>query len=310
MTPRFDFEVRSACPACGGRSETLYRCSFARPPISTFINDYYCENLTLPGVYRVERCGGCGTMFQAEVGTLPFLEKLYGEWIKSIKPEEDAAFMFDVSNARMSRDGHEIMAAGSYLRMPLGKMVTLDYGAGWAGWARVSKSLGCQSHSFDLAPDRQAMAESHGILPDYGRYHFINTEQAMEHITDPASTTEQLAAKLLPGGILKISVPSNRGASATLARLKSGQERITHDEIMPVLPLEHVNCFTRDGLRALGRQFGLVEVRPGYRHRFAFLRHVGTVRPSDPKRAAKEMIRPFWQWRNPANLYIWLQRPA
>lgn len=306
--PQLGFETREACPACGGKSQVIYRCAFDSPPISTFINDYYREELNLPGEYRVERCDSCGTMYQGEVGNAELLERLYSEWIKGGEPEEDAGFMFDVTNPAMSRDGHELMAAASFLGLPLSEMNVLDYGAGWAGWARVAKSLGAQAHSFDLAPDRQEMAERHGIAADAGRYHFINTEQVMEHVTDPAAVAGELAEKLLPGGILKISVPSNRGVAATLERLKQGQPSVTHDEIMPVLPLEHVNCFTRDGVKALAGRYGLKEVRPGYGHRFAFLAHRGTLDPASPKRLAKELVRPFWQWRSPRNLYLWLQK--
>lgn len=286
----------------------VYRCPFASPPISTFINAYYREELSLPGDYRIERCLACGTMFQAEVGNAALLDRLYSHWIKAIAPEQDASFMFDVCHPAMSRDGHELMAAASYLGVQLAGMEVLDYGAGWAGWARIAKSLGAKSHSFDLAEDRQAMAASHGIGPDEGRYHFINTEQVMEHVTEPRALIGELAGKLIPGGIIKISVPSNRGAAATLERLKAGQQSLISDEIMPVLPLEHVNCFTRDGLKALGRQFGLKEVRPAYRHRFAFLWRAGTLNWSNPARLVKELIRPFWQWRNASNIYIWLRK--
>lgn len=286
----------------------MYRCAFSDPPISEFINDYYKEDLSVPGEYRIECCRACGTMFQAEVGESALLSQLYSDWIKAHEPEDDAGFMFDVSHPRLSRDGHEILTAASFLNLALADMATLDYGAGWAGWARVAKSLGSQSHSFDLAPTRQAMAESHGILPDNGSYHFINTEQVLEHVTDPEAVVGQLADKLRPGGILKVSVPSNRGVADTLRRLNDGQVTVTHDEIMPVLPLEHVNCFTREGLLALGKRFGLKEARPAYWHRFAFLRARGTIDVRHPKRAAKELVRPLWQWRNPANLYVWLRK--
>lgn len=308
MARNFNLETRRGCPACDGSAEVLYRCSFDHPPISQFINAYYRETLVIPGEYRIERCQACGTMFQAEVGSPALLAKLYGEWIKAHEPEDDVDFMFDVTNPKLSRDGHEILTAASFLGLRPADLQTLDYGAGWAGWARVAKALGCRSHSFDLATARQKLAESQGILPDSGRYHFINTEQVLEHVTDPATLVRQLADKLLTGGILKVSVPSNRGVAATLERLAKGQPTVRHDEIMPVQPLEHVNCFTREGLAALGKRFGLVEVRPSYWQRFAFLRTPGTLDFTSPKRALKELIRPFWQWRNPANLYVWLRK--
>ena len=70
---------------------------------------------------------------------------------------------------------------------------------------------------------------------------------------------------------------------------------------MPLQPLEHVNCFTLEGLRRLT---GMTEVRPSYRQRYAFLPGVS---PRYPRKAVKELVRPFYQWRNPDNLYAWFQ---
>src|SRR5262245_42098675 len=119
MASMLAFETRDSCSACGGQSTTVYRCPFGSLPISSFINDYYKEQLSLPGEYRIERCESCATMFQAEVGNPQLLEKLYSDWIKAIDPRDDSAFQFDMSHPRLSRDGHEIMTAASYLDIPL-----------------------------------------------------------------------------------------------------------------------------------------------------------------------------------------------
>jgi SAM-dependent methyltransferase len=278
--------------------------------MSNFLTGYYRMPIELDGEYRVERCGDCRTMFQGEVGDNDLLGALYGTWIKSNRPEQDPAYCYDVANPRRSRDGHEIMAAAAHLGLPLDQLVTLDFGMGWASWARISAALGCQAYGHDLSEERRAHAERHGVRTDVdGRqYHFINTEQVMEHVSDPGAVVAQLAGMLRPGGILKISVPSNRGAAATLERLKWGQPTVTHGEIMPILPLEHVTCFTAAGLEQLGQRFGLRPVRPAYRHRYAFLAERGTLDFRDLRRMAKELIRPWYQFHNPRNLYVWLRK--
>ena len=191
--------------------------------------------------------------------------------------------------------------------MPLAQLNTLDYGMGWGEWARVSKSLGCRSYGHDLAPELVRAAARYDIEPHTNQlYHFINTEQVLEHIADPAGTVEYLAACLLPGGILKVSVPSTKGVESVLGKLVAGQA-FANPELMPIAPVEHLNCFTLRALEGLGWRFGLEPVKPSYRHRYAFLRRRRTLGTS-PTHAAKEIARPLVQWRNPRNLYLWLRR--
>jgi len=296
------FLTRDGCPACGGAGRTLYSCPFNADPISSFLEIYYHRELDLQGEYRAVECKRCGTIFQAEVGDDAFLATLYGEWIDSIDPEDDPQYRFDIANPRLSRDGHEIICAAAFLDVPLEQMVTLDFGMGWASWARNARELGCKSHGYDLSPERFTFAQKYGIITDLEEtFHFINTEQVMEHVPRPAALVADLAARLRPGGILKISVPSSLGLKETLARLAAGQPSVTRDEIMPLQPLEHVNCFTPKGLELMS---GMRVVRPSLVDRFAFLPSGISLRY--PRKAVKELVRPFW--RNRANVCVWLQR--
>ena len=316
----YRFERRSACPACSAVDLQLrYRCGFDEPPVSDFLAEFYGIDASVlaNGEYRLEQCRACGTFFQAEVGDLALLSDLYTHWVLQTEdPEaEHPIYAEDVGRPELSRDGHEIMAAASFLGLPLRELITLDYGMGWALWARISALLGCQSHGSDLSEPRMEFARDHGIstvsddeiAPD--TYHFINTEQVLEHMPDPAEIVGRLAAALRPGGILKVSVPSDRGVEALIGRLAAGQDRMSCPEITPIHPLEHVNCYTPEGVEALGARFGLEPVRPGLRHLYAFLLKRGSIDPRRPKKAAKELVRPIYQFRNPANLYVWLQRP-
>src|SRR5262249_3118040 len=148
------------------------------------------------------------------------------------------------------------------------------------------KDLGCKSHGYDLSQERFAFAQSYGIIADLeDRFHFINTEQVLEHVTEPSALVADLASRLRPQGILKISVPSNHGLKATFERLAAGQARVPRDEIMPLQPLEHVNCFTAKGLELMS---GLTIVRPSLVDRYSFLPEGIGVRY--PRRAIKELV--------------------
>jgi SAM-dependent methyltransferase len=304
------FVTRESCPACGGAARTLYRCRFDEPPVSTFLATYYRRSFPLPaGEYRADQCVECGTIYQAEVADDALIAKMYGEWIgQSSSPGDNPAYSFDVGHPKLSRDGHEIVAAAAFVGVPLRQFVTLDYGMGWASWTRNAAGLGCKSYGFDISPARCEFAAKHGIsvVLDGVSFHFINTEQVFEHVTEPATLFADLAARLMPGGVLKISVPSNRGLTATFDRLIGGQPAVTRDEIMPLQPLEHVNCFTLRGLELMASRHGLKAAAPTYLQRFAFLPGVS---PRYPRTALKELVRPFYQWRNPANHYVWLRKP-
>jgi hypothetical protein len=300
--PARELVHRPRCPACGHSARTLHRSRFDQPPISTFLEEHYGRSLSLPeGEYQADECTTCGTIYQANVGGLGLLSEIYEEWIT-----ETPADTFNVEHPRLSRDGHEIIAAARFLRRALPEMVTLDYGMGWAEWAQISRSLGCRSYGFDLAPSRMASARSLGIETDLAgvMFDFINAEQVFEHVTDPSGLAADLMGRLKPGGILKISVPSNHGLKAALARLNDGEKAITRDEIMPLQPLEHVNCFTSTGLRLLT---GLEPVKPSLAARYAFLPGVSM---RHPRMAAKELVRPLVRWRSRTNLYLWFQKNA
>lgn len=259
------------------------------------------------GEYRLDQCEECGTYFQAEIGDSEFLEFLYTHWASEPGFESDPIYSFDVSNPMKSRDGHELMAVAAFLGLPISKLRVLDYGMGWAGWGRVAASLGADVHGFDLSEDRMQFARQHGIKTELGDgLHFINTEQVFEHVAEPVEVAGELSRLLRPGGVLKISAPSTHGVEALIGRL--GKEKVGPEDMTPVAPLEHINCFTREGLYRLGRKFGLAPVKPTILQRFAFLRHKGSLAIGDPKRVAKEMIRPFYQYHNRANRYLWLQR--
>ncbi|MEO7826435.1 MAG: class I SAM-dependent methyltransferase [Allosphingosinicella sp.] len=320
-SPPFAFEARDRCPACrSAASDEVYSTPFDAGGIGSFMRDYYHIDPTIlrQAPYELRRCVVCGLVYQRYVGDAGLLNELYSRWVEEPKdPERDIdSYRSELQAIPQSRDAHELMAAASYLGRPLKGLKTLDYGMGWALWARVAARIGCDSFGSDLAPPRMEYAARHGVrtvtdeeIPDH-RFHFINTEQVFEHVPDPLALLERLASALAPGGVVKISVPSGERVDALLEMLRSGAYRGDRDSVMPVLPLEHVNCFSRASVRTMANRAGLEEFRPGPWHGYAFLRRWGTIPLSRPKKATKELVRPFYQYRNPANIYVWLRRRA
>lgn len=314
----YSFISRDACPACASSAvASVYASPFGDPPIRDFIESYYRIDPALLGgaVYELVRCRECTLLYQRWIGDDSLLAELYGVWIeKDEDPETDAQYREAVSAPLASRDGHEIIAAAAHLKMRPQDMTTLDYGMGWALWARIARSLGCRSFGNDLSPSRVAYARAHGIVTlddqDLGaqKFHFINTEQVFEHVPQPGALARRLADALVPGGILKISVPAGDGAERLVNDLTAGRA-VSPERLVPIQPLEHVNCFTRRSLESLAAPLGTRIVRPRLRHRYAFLAKRGGLDLRRPQAAIKELMRPFHQFDNQTNLYRWLQKP-
>ncbi|HYW17485.1 MAG TPA: methyltransferase domain-containing protein [Allosphingosinicella sp.] len=317
MDSAYAFETRDFCPVCGSAGESVYSSAFGEGGIGAFVRNYYHidPDVLRNAPYELQRCGCCGLVYQRHVGGHALLTALYSSWVDEPEdPERDIdTYCEEIRAIAESRDAHEIMAAASYLGRPIEGMKTLDYGMGWALWARIAAHLGCESFGSDLARPRMDYAARHGVrtLGDEEisghRFDFVNTEQVFEHVPNPAGLLEKLVSALAPGGVIKISVPSGERIDGLLAKLNGGDYEGDRDTIVPVQPLEHLNCFRRSSIQALAERFGLEIVQPGPWHGYAFLRHRGTIRPSRPKKALKELVRPWYQYRNPSNLYVWLR---
>jgi 2-polyprenyl-3-methyl-5-hydroxy-6-metoxy-1,4-benzoquinol methylase len=257
-------------------------------------------------------------VFQHHIGGPELLSDLYTHWVH--EPQDPEAeidtYRDEIGNIPQSRDAHEIMAAAAFLRLPLKGLKTLDYGMGWALWARIAAHLGCASYGSDLAEPRMEFARRHGVAAiddeEIGRhkFHFINTEQVFEHVPEPLALLRRLGRSLEPGGIVKISIPSGENADVQIAALNAGTYKGDYASIVPVQPLEHVNCFARHSVAVMAEEAGMEIVRPNLLQSYAFLRYPGTLAVSRPRKTLKELVRPWYQYRNPANIYVWLRHKA
>ena len=304
------FVERETCPSCGtagpSNSVTLLRMRFSEGAVGDFIRQFYkFDPCGLDGFYQADCCLRCGLVFQRQIGDPEMMRFIYGELVANAPPDEIPTFQADIRDWKGSRDAHELMALSSFLDKP--KLKVLDYGTGWGLWPIIASKLGHDAYATELAHDRARWVSTQGVTMisddeiSHHRFDVINLEQVLEHVPEPAKLLERLVRSL--DGILKLSLPDAGHAPAILASMASGESR--YEKIMPVHPLEHINSFSRSALLDLASRLGLREVKPSLLDLYSF---IPRAIPSGVRRIAKEMIRPFWTWRNPSNLYVWLIR--
>jgi hypothetical protein len=249
------FAERATCELCGcSDAEVLYSESFAAGNTFRFIDEYYANRIPKTvlerGKYTLRRCPSCRFIWQGEILNDVNLDRLYSQWI-----DEDASARKYTERHLEELAGlvHQISAVPYLLKMSAKDIRALDFGAGWGRWCQIANAIGLEAWASEVSGARIAHMRSLGIpiCPDIftetGCFHFINAEQVFEHLPDPRLYFDQLASLLVPGGVMRISVPDGSGFEKQLSR---GTWRPQKDAVHP---LEHVNCYTPTSLCALSR---------------------------------------------------------
>jgi SAM-dependent methyltransferase len=120
------------------------------------------------------------------------------------------------------------------------------------------------------------------------QFDFISTEQVVEHLPQPREAVLELIKCLAPGGVLKISVPDGGGIKKTLRSWTWREAMTRRNEIMPVQPLEHLNCFNSNSLGQFARGCGLKPVNFPIALAYAY-----STDWSTPRAMAKNVLRPI-----------------
>jgi len=252
------FVERRACPLCGdARHRVLRSVPFGAPEVWDFLARYYegrIERADLgDALYEVRRCEACTFLWQAHHLDDAGMQRLYEEWISAeqslAKKTRAEVGLFDGYAREVSAIAHRIGRRPDQIRV-------LDYGMGWGAWCRMAQAYGYDVAGYELSRRRQDHARAAGIrviesLDALGRYDFVNCHHALEHVPDPLETLARLAGALLPGGVVRLSVPDGRDAEA---RLSAPDWRAGKDDLHP---LEHLNCFRAETLARLAERAGL-----------------------------------------------------
>jgi 2-polyprenyl-3-methyl-5-hydroxy-6-metoxy-1,4-benzoquinol methylase len=258
------FTERAACELCWCTDfDVLYSESFASGNTFRFIDTYYAGRIPATvlqqGKYILKRCRACRFIWQGEILDQDNLALLYSHWIDS---EASARKYAEKSPGELAGLVHQISAL-PFLTEENGREIrALDFGAGWGRWCQIAIALGIEAWAAELSDARLTHMRSLGIpvctdiLTEKRVFHFINAEQVLEHLPNPQQYFNQLASLLVPGGIMRISVPDGRTFENQLsARTWQPQKDAVH-------PLEHINCYTRDSLRTLSHATDITTIAP------------------------------------------------
>lgn len=265
------FTTREICPACGSRQfRTLYQSAYDKPPIKTYLEAFYAsrggvEFEYLKGAdYILCKCNECNLVYQKDIPNDELMERLYEHWInpelayeRHLKKDKLEHFAFYA---------REIMQVIAFFNRQPSSLKFFDFGMGWGKWALMAKAFGCDSYGTELSQQRITYALANGIkvitweqIPQ-NQFDFINTEQVFEHIPEPLETLRHLKKGLKAGGVVKISVPTDRNMDRKLKVMDWTIDKGSKGFLNAIAPLEHINCYTPKTLIKMANVAGLEEV--------------------------------------------------
>ncbi len=241
---------RSACPWCGSdKLEAVAECPYREEPLVSLFRDTL-EAAVETEVFVAMECADCGVIFQRDILPSDAHVDMYEAW--QYRDTEIETVLFYMQELLMIRS--------HFPRTP-GEVTVFDYGMGWGKFCEVARTLDFDVVGFDINRHKRAHASGRGIRVideldaiDAGSVDFVNLEQVLEHVAEPAVLVRELASKLGPGGVMKISVPHrSRNLAQRLSRVGSTRAANLYGELMELWPLSHINSFTRGSLkRVLG----------------------------------------------------------
>lgn len=262
------FDRRDRCPVCGSdHGEVLLDRAFDDVEIAAYLTDFYADALDpsrlSAGRFVLLRCTTCGLVFQRDVLDAVGLDHLYSRV---------AAGSLDAAQRRRGLPerrtySFQIEQAIKYFGVEPWKLDVLDFGSGWELWLDMAAAYGCRTTGVEIGHDRverRPDSSTHRSmsldeLPD-DHFHYINSEQVVEHLTDPSGTVRCLVRALQPGGLMRISVPDGGGIAPLLIQPDWSAPKHSPTSLNAVAPLEHVNCFDHAALTTLGTAVAGMEV--------------------------------------------------
>jgi len=264
------------CSVCNSKllSEKI-RIRYDDESFKSFIFDYYnlkergleseYDTLTADFSYILQSCNDCNAIMQRFVPDSYFLDRLYGAWMDDkSKSQEKFNFIEYKHNIVEAMQLTEFLVNHFQLSSP-SELKVMDFGAGWARFAMALRACGCQVYVCDLSSERLDIYHREGFkvlnyedIPNQ-EFHFINTEQSLEHVTEPLKVGAQLYSGLRLNGVLKISVPYFSWAEKNPIVINWDAGRKERNNPVPFLPLEHLNYFRRPSLHYMAKKLGMNE---------------------------------------------------
>lgn len=298
---------RKICPSCYQTNFVeIHETPYSDKGLKEFLSTYYTEAEPLAqakalqgGMFAILACQDCGLYFQRNVPDDSFSAEIYGNWLGKNDPL--APHKPPMPMEYYSQMAAEVMQIIVFLQKKNGphrRLCFLDFGQGWGYWSQMAHSFGVDVYGIELSPEKITYAKSVGLniiqisdLEDY-QFDFINTEQVIEHLAEPRKTVDMLKKCLAPWGVIKLSVPDGKDVVSTLYSWDWTNSIARKDEIMPVHPLEHLNCFTSDSLNHMAGLCGLKRISLPLKTCYAY-----STDWSNLKLIVKNILRPIKRFK-------------
>jgi len=214
--------------------------------------------------FEVAECRACGTLYQTAILKPKRMLDLYEHWID---PMQSLEKRLGADHSYYTQLANEVIGIGSLVSRRPQQTNVLDFGMGWGTWLHMASAFGFHTTGFELSERRAEYGRALGLhvvtsLAEVkpASFHYIYANQVLEHVPDPRESLEQIASLLAPDGVADIHVPNQFGIRR---RLSSHDWHARHDAIHP---LEHINCFSRRSLLAMGQSIGLRPIAPPFPH--------------------------------------------
>lgn len=236
------------CPLCGG---TAYR---------TVLEGARDAIWRKPGVFRLQRCAGCGLVATRPRPT-PEALSFYYEGTYSGEGE-DAMRRFQ-TESRLGRliSRYRLRVIEKVRRLGPDDRL-LDVGCSYGGFLRVAREdRGCATAGIDMdegsiadAVDRDVTEYRTGRLVDADfapeSFTAITFFESLEHHSEPIAALKKAHALLAPGGLIAVEVPNWGGL----------WRRVFRTAWLPLLIPQHLFHFTPKTLAAALREAGFERV--------------------------------------------------
>lgn len=271
-----DIFVNISCPVCGGDS---FKTILKFTP-DEFLNEerkkYY--NLDVLGVnlktnFFIKKCKKCGFVFVNPRLIKDLYNTVYNEakagqyelkdWMFK---EDDISRLFNLHNKY--REIFPLLNVLQFFKRYFEKpknegykqLKLLDYGCGMGHVLDLCKVFGIKGIGVDIDSFRLNYCKQKGLdarlpeeLPDTEKFHMVISTSVVEHVDDLDAYFKYISGRLIKGGIFYFN-----GLNPRIIEIEKKSRRFKI-----VMPLEHINYFTRKTLLMLARRHGFEEAKGG-----------------------------------------------
>ncbi|MDQ1284093.1 MAG: Methyltransferase type 12 [Patescibacteria group bacterium] len=264
------------CPVCDGNS---FKTVLKFTP-DEFLNEerkkYY--NVDVLGVdlktnFFIKKCKKCGFVFvnprlRKDLYNVVYNEAKSGQY-------EMKSWMFDsgdIGNLFATYNKYRevfpllnvLIYFGKYFEKPKNdaykQLKLLDYGCGMGHILDLCKTFGIKGIGVDIDSFRLNHCKQKGLdarlpeeLPDAEKFHIVISTSVVEHVNDLDAYFKYISSRLIKGGIFYFN-----GLNPRIIEIER-KKRL----FKIVMPLEHINYFTRKTLLMLAEKYGFEEAKGG-----------------------------------------------